>query len=107
MGETTQPSSKHEIDIYGMWDKDDNVKSQFLGNYDTFKGYAVKVKVKGGEEYGIPITYDEIAAHTGANIEDIRSASTMDIRNNAVVRRRVYRTALDKLTTHLRNSKGK
>lgn len=106
-GETTQPSSKHEIYIYGMWDKDNNVKSQFLGNYDTFKGYAVKVKVKGGEEYVIPITYDEIASHTGANREDILRAGTSDIRSNAVVQRRVYRTALDKLITQLSNSKGK
>lgn len=106
-GETTQPSSKHEINIFGMWDKDNSIKSQFLGGYDTFKGYAVKVKVKNGEEYVIPLTYDEIAAHTGANTEDIRSAGTMDIRNNAVVQRRVYRTALDKLNTQLSNSKGK
>ena len=106
-GETTQPSPKHEISIMGMWDKDNTIKSQFLGNYDTFKGYAVKVKVKGGEEYVIPLTYDEIAAHTGANTEDILSAGTNDIRSNAVVQRRVYRTALDKLNTQLSNSKDK
>ena len=106
-GETTQPSSKHEINIFGMWDKDNSIKSQFLGGYDTFKGYAVKVKVKGGEEYVIPITYDEIATHTGADVGDIRSAGTNDIRGNAVVQRRVYRTALDKLNTQLSNSKGK
>lgn len=106
-GETTQPSSKHEISIMGMWDKDNTVKSQFLGNYDTFKGYAVNVKVRGGEEYMIPLTYDEIAAHTGANREDILSAGTNDIRSNAVVQRRVYRTALDKLNTQLSNSKDK
>lgn len=106
-GETTQPSSKHEISIFGMWDKDNSVKGQFLGGYDTFKGYAVRVKVKGGEEYVIPLTYDEIAAHTGASREDILRAGTNDIRSNAVVQRRVYRTALDKLNTQLDNSKGK
>ena len=62
---------------------------------------------KGVEEYVIPLTYDEIAAHTGASREDILRAGTSDIRSNAVVQRRVYRTALDKLNTQLSNSKGK
>lgn len=98
--DTQQPSSKHDISIISTLNKGD-VVGDFSG------GYGVEITVKGGDTYRIPVSYDEIASHTGTNKESILSTSSRDERTNAEVRRRVYRTALDKFNTQMANSKGK
>lgn len=98
--DTQQPSSKYDISIITTLNKGD-VVGDFSG------GYGVEITVKGGDTYRIPVSYDEIASHTGTNKEGILSTSSRDERANAEVRRRVYRTALDKFNTQMANSKSK
>lgn len=101
---TQQPSARHVASVFGMLSTDDEVIDTRFSADKKLKGYAVEVKVKGGASYIIPVTYDEIVKHTGANKADIRSSFTSDLRANAEVNRRVYRTAVDKLQVQL-NSK--
>ncbi len=101
---TQQPSARHVASVFGMLSTDDEVIDTRFSADKKLKGYVVEVKVKGGASYIIPVTYDEIVKHTGANKADIRSSLTSDLRANAEVNRRVYRTAVDKLQVQL-NSK--